>query len=92
MLTPSSRAECAPPSAASIPPQHSQLLGFLNFGKGVGNVLSGPVSGALRGKSTIDVGDHGVGRSKSVILFTGSCMDGAERCGCGVVVSEVAER
>jgi hypothetical protein len=26
------------------------------------------------GKSTVDVRDYGVGRYKSVILFTGSCM------------------
>lgn len=67
-------------------------FGLLTFGKGVGNVLSGPINGALIGNSSVDVGDYGVGRYKSVILFTGSCMDGAERCGCGVVVSEIAER
>jgi len=49
-------------------------FGLFNFGKGVGNVLSGPISGALLGESNVTMGDYGVGRYKSVILFTGSCM------------------
>lgn len=48
-------------------------FGLLNFGKGVGNVLSGPISGALL-SNTVNVRDYGMAKYKPVILFTGSCM------------------
>lgn len=49
-------------------------FGLLNFGKGVGNVLSGPISGALLGKKSVNVGDYGAAAYKPVILFTGTCL------------------
>lgn len=61
-------------SISNDPTAAFAAFGLLNFGKGVGNVLSGPISGALLGKNNVDVHDYGVGRYKSVILFTGSCM------------------
>ncbi|PIA91005.1 Monocarboxylate transporter 4 [Cercospora beticola] len=48
-------------------------FGLLNFGKGVGNVLAGPIGGALL-RNTISAGRYGVGRFDTVVLFTGSCM------------------
>lgn len=61
-------------SISSDPTAAFAAFGLLNFGKGVVNVLSGPISGALLGRSTVDVRDYGAGKFKSVILFTGSCM------------------
>ncbi|GAB7336425.1 hypothetical protein MBLNU13_g09723t3 [Cladosporium sp. NU13] len=61
-------------SISNDPTAAFAAFGLLNFGKGVGNVLSGPISGALLGKSNVDMRDYGVGRYKFVILFTGSCM------------------
>lgn len=61
-------------SISNDPTAAFAAFGLLNFGKGVGNVLSGPISGALLGSSHVDVRNYGVGRYKSVILFTGSCM------------------
>jgi hypothetical protein len=48
-------------------------FGCLNFGKGVGNILAGPVGGALL-KEIVHVRSYGAARYESVILFTGSCM------------------
>lgn len=48
-------------------------FGLLCFGKGVGNVLAGPLSGALLAKG-IDVDSYGALRYRAVVLFTGSCM------------------
>ena len=61
-------------AVSSDPTASFAAFGLLNFGKGVGNVLSGPISGALLGKTTVNVHDYGAARYKSVILFTGSCM------------------
>jgi predicted MFS family arabinose efflux permease len=48
-------------------------FGFLNFGKGVGNMLAGPVGGALL-KEMVHVGSYGTAKYESLVLFTGSCM------------------
>jgi MFS family permease len=48
-------------------------FGFLNFGKGIGNMLAGPVGGALL-KEMVDVGSYGTERFGRVVLFTGACM------------------
>lgn len=48
-------------------------FGLLNFGKGVGNVLAGPISGALISESS-NVKSYGSSRYEAVILFTGPCM------------------
>ena len=50
-------------------------FGLLNFGKGVGNVLAGPIGGAfLALRNAVDAGTYGAARYETVILFTGSCM------------------
>ncbi len=43
------------------------------FGKGVGNVSAGPISGRLI-QSGIAIGSYGILRYRSVILFMGACM------------------
>lgn len=48
-------------------------FGLLNFGKGFGNVLAGPLSGALL-KSSVNVHSYGTMKYETVVLFTGSCM------------------
>ena len=48
-------------------------FGCFNFGKGVGNIVAGPVGGALL-KEMVDVASYGTERFGSVVLFTGSCM------------------
>jgi MFS family permease len=58
---------------SSEPTAAFAAFGLLNFGKGVGNVLSGPISGALLSK-TVNVHAYGAAKYKPMILFTGSCM------------------
>jgi hypothetical protein len=58
---------------SSEPTAAFAAFGLLNFGKGVGNVLSGPISGALLSK-TINVHAYGAAKYKPMVLFTGSCM------------------
>ena len=48
-------------------------FGFLNFRKSVGNMLTGPINGALL-KKMVHVGSYGTAKYESVVLFTGSCM------------------
>ncbi len=43
------------------------------FGKGVGNVVVGPMSAGLL-QPTVVIGSYGATKYKAVILFTGSCM------------------
>lgn len=50
-------------------------FGLLNVGKGVGNVLAGPIGGALlAARSAADKASYGSDRYETVVLFTGSCM------------------
>jgi MFS family permease len=60
-------------SVSSEPTGAFAAFGFLNFGKGVGNMLAGPVGGALL-KEMVHVGSYGCTKYESVVLFTGSCM------------------
>ena len=46
------------------------------FGKGVGNVVAGPISTTLI-RPMIEIGSYGAMKYKGVILFTGSCMLGS---------------
>jgi hypothetical protein len=48
-------------------------FGCLNFGKGVGNILAGPLGGALL-REMITIRSYGSEKYEPVILFTGSCM------------------
>ena len=50
-------------------------FGLLNFGKGVGNVLAGPISGALISHlSAVNVYTYEAVKYEAVVLFMGSCM------------------
>lgn len=60
-------------AVSSEPTAAFAAFGLLNFGKGIGNVLAGPIGGALL-TSGVDVEDYGVMKYQKVILFTGSCM------------------
>ena len=55
---------------------------FLAFEKGVGNVLTGPISAALISQ-TITINSYGISKYKNVVLFTGACM----LCSSLVIVS-----
>ncbi|KAK2052447.1 major facilitator superfamily transporter [Colletotrichum caudatum] len=60
-------------SALSQDPGH--VYSFMAFGKGLGNILSGPISTALVGGSS--EADYGLGRFAPLILYTGSMMLGS---------------
>lgn len=49
------------------------VFGLFNFGKGIGNVLAGPISANML-LNHINVGSYGVGKYEGLVLFTGSCM------------------
>ncbi|BFZ58362.1 hypothetical protein PYCC9005_005424 [Savitreella phatthalungensis] len=48
-------------------------FGLLNFGKGLGNVLAGPISAGLINRG-IDRVAYAASRYQPIVLFTGSCM------------------
>jgi predicted MFS family arabinose efflux permease len=48
-------------------------FGLFNFGKGLGNVLAGPISAAML-VHEIDTSDYAIARYKEIVLFCGSCM------------------
>lgn len=60
-------------SITSEPSAAFAAFGLLNLGKGVGNVLAGPIGGALL-VNRVDRQDYGTRRYEAVVLFTGSCM------------------
>ncbi|KAL0940060.1 MFS monocarboxylate [Colletotrichum truncatum] len=51
----------------------SMIFSLFNFGKGVGNVMAGPISGNLLFHIT-SVESYGLIKYKGVVIFTGSCM------------------
>lgn len=59
-------------STVSEEPSASQaIFGTFCFGKGIGNILAGPIGAGLLGWSG---GDYGHGMYKVVIIFTGVCL------------------
>ncbi|KAK4619524.1 MFS-type transporter pynF [Fulvia fulva] len=60
-------------AVSSDPAASFAAFGLPNFGKGVGNVLAGPISGALISGAT-NVNGYGSSRYKAAVIFTGSCM------------------
>ncbi|KEF61766.1 uncharacterized protein A1O9_03336 [Exophiala aquamarina CBS 119918] len=54
-------------------------FGLFNFGKGMGNVLAGPISSGLL-LNSVEPFKYGAGRYKAVILFAGSCMLASAAC------------
>lgn len=62
-------------SVTSEPASGFAAFGLLNFGKGVGNVLAGPIGGALLStRGAVEKEGYGVAKYETVVLFTGSCM------------------
>lgn len=57
----------AEPSAAFA------AFGLLNLGKGIGNILAGPIGGALL-HSVVAKDEYGTVRYKGIVLFTGTAM------------------
>lgn len=58
-------------TAVSEEPSASQaMFGLFCYGKGIGNILAGPLGAALLGLSG-DVGGYGHGVYKAVVIFTG---------------------
>jgi predicted MFS family arabinose efflux permease len=61
-------------TAISDEPTSSQaMFGLFCFGKGIGNVLAGPVSAGLL-KLSSDTGGYAHGTYKAVVIFTGACL------------------
>ncbi|KAK0347786.1 hypothetical protein LTR91_004516 [Friedmanniomyces endolithicus] len=58
---------------SSEPTAAFAVFGLLNLGKGVGDVLAGPIGGALLMKR-VEVGSYGTMDFAAVVLFAGSCM------------------
>ena len=55
------------------PTAHQAMFSVFNFGKGVGNVLAGPISAALL-LPVIERGSYGLLRYKAIVVFTGVCL------------------
>jgi hypothetical protein len=49
------------------------VFSLLNFGKGIGNVLAGPVGGALIANSDL-TGHRASSSYRWIVVFTGTCM------------------
>lgn len=49
------------------------MFSLFCFGKGVGNVLAGPISAGLLGLSTGTAG-YGHGMYRAIVIFTGVCL------------------
>nr|POE72169.1 monocarboxylate transporter 12 [Quercus suber] len=58
---------------SSEPSAAFTAFGLLNFGKGIGNVLAGPMGGSLLSHS-VKMEEYGTGVYQKVVLFTGSAM------------------
>lgn len=61
-------------TAISKEPSASQaMFGLFCFGKGIGNILAGPISAGLLRKPD-NTGAYGYGMYKTVVIFTGTCL------------------
>lgn len=61
-------------TAVSKEPSASQaMFGLFCFGKGIGNILAGPISASLL-RGSEDTGGYGNGGYKAVVIFTGACL------------------
>jgi hypothetical protein len=61
-------------TAISDEPSASQaMFGLFCFGKGVGNILTGPISAVLLKWSQSSTG-YGHGMYQAVVIFTGVCL------------------
>lgn len=52
------------------------MFGVFAFGKGIGNILAGPISAVLI-RETVDIRGYGAARYERVVEFTGACMLGS---------------
>lgn len=56
------------------PSQHQAMFCLFNFGKGIGNVMAGPISAALLKWSANTHAGYGHGMYKTIVVFTGVCL------------------
>lgn len=60
-------------AVSSEPSAAFAAYGMLNVGKGIGNVLAGPISGLLL-RSDVNPHGYGAGSYEAVVLFSGTCL------------------
>jgi predicted MFS family arabinose efflux permease len=60
-------------AVSSDPTAAFAAFGLFNLGKGVGNVVAGPIGGSLLG-SVVETTKFGVGKFEGAVLFAGGCM------------------
>lgn len=60
-------------AVSSEPTAAFATFGLFCFGKGIGNVLAGPISGMLI-TGAVNLPRYGAGRYEAVVVFTGACM------------------
>ncbi|KAK4556597.1 hypothetical protein LTR86_006168 [Recurvomyces mirabilis] len=61
---------------SSDPSAAFAAFGLFNFQKGLGNVLAGPIGGALL-SNVVEIGSYGANKYGRTVIFTGSCMLGS---------------
>lgn len=61
-------------AVSSEPSSHPAMFSLFCFGKGVGNVLAGPIGSAFLRLSTSNNDGYGNGIYKAVVIFTGVCL------------------
>ncbi|ETN38273.1 uncharacterized protein HMPREF1541_06304 [Cyphellophora europaea CBS 101466] len=57
-------------------------FGLFNFGKGLGNIFAGPISGGLLMRE-VDTSRYGAAKYEAIVLFSGSCMLASAVCAAG---------
>jgi MFS family permease len=63
-------------AVSNVPTAALATYSLFCVGKGVGNVVAGPISASLIRPIT-EIGSYGVMKYKAIILFTGACMLGS---------------
>jgi MFS family permease len=74
-----------------------KIYSVMSFGRGIGNIASGPISAALlsskHGRKAVDGTAYGLGRYEAVILFVGTCMSvSAFLAAIGFIAIAIEER
>jgi hypothetical protein len=69
----------------------------MSFGRGIGNIASGPISAALlnpkHGLKAVDGTAYGLGKYEAVVLFVGACMSvSAMLAAVGFIAIAIEER
>ena len=68
-------------TVAAEPNDQMTMFCIFSFGQGIGNVLAGPISGALlTANANVDVHEYGYFRYRGLIIFTGVSMVASAAC------------